>query len=68
MDKVNIESGLMGLSVAAIYLNMSKESLYYKARNGEVPCFQLGRIWKFNKEALDKWIKEESEKSLNANL
>lgn len=41
--------------VAAQY-RVSEKSLHRWARNGIIPAVKCGRLWRFRKSAIDKWI------------
>lgn len=40
----------------AIYLGISKESMYRMVKAKEIPCHRIGKLWRFNREEIDKWI------------
>jgi len=40
----------------AVYLKLSKSTLYHLARRGEVPGQKIGRHWRFHREAVDEWL------------
>lgn len=39
------------------YLKISKSTLYKLVREGKVPSQKVGRHWRFHKEAIDSWLK-----------
>ena len=41
---------------AAEYLKLNVRTIYHLAKNGKLPGDKVGRSWKFNKDALDKWL------------
>lgn len=51
---------LMTIDEVAEYLNLSKETLYKKVRKKEIPAIKIGRLWRFQKEAIEKWIEEKA--------
>lgn len=40
----------------AIYLGISKETMYRMVKKKEIPCHQIGKLWRFNREEIDKWV------------
>lgn len=50
----------MTIEEAAEYLNLSKETLYKKVRRREIPAIKIGRLWRFQKELIEKWIEEKT--------
>ena len=50
---------IFDLKEAADYLRCSKETLYRKARKGELPVYRIGSRILIRKESLDRWIAEQ---------
>jgi len=40
----------------AVYLKISKSSLYKLAQKGEVPGQKVGKHWRFRRDIIDKWL------------
>jgi len=51
-------SDVMTLEQTAIYLHLHPVTLRNKARRGELPAVKLGRQWRFVKEQLDGWLRD----------
>jgi excisionase family DNA binding protein len=50
----------------AEYLKISKSTLYKLAQEGALPGQKVGRHWRFHREAVDQWLRNEpSTKSRN---
>jgi len=47
----------------AHYLKLQPETIREMARNEELPAIKLGRIWRFSKEKIEKWIVDKMEKN-----
>lgn len=43
---------------ACDYLNIAKPTLYKYVRSGELPAVKFGRIWRFHRVTLEKWLEE----------
>jgi len=43
----------------ADYLKISKSTLYKLVREGSVPCQKVGKHWRFHKDAIDAWLKQQ---------
>ena len=43
----------------AVYLKIPKSTLYKLVREGAVPCQKVGKHWRFHKEAIDEWLKQQ---------
>ena len=46
---------------AAKYLRLHVKSIYRLARDGKIPGRKVGGSWRFHRDALDLWIKNERE-------
>jgi len=42
---------------AARFLNINPKTLQKMARNGEVPGYRIGKLWKFRISDLDAWLR-----------
>jgi len=40
----------------AVYLKISKSTIYKLVREGKIPSQKVGRHWRFRKEAIDRWL------------
>jgi len=47
----------MTIEEIAKYLNVSKDSIYRLAQKGEIPASKLGNLWRFKKEEIDEWMR-----------
>lgn len=50
------ESGSMNIRELAAYLRLPSETLYKYVRGGRIPARKSGREWVFDREAIDKWV------------
>ena len=42
----------------ARYLGVVPDTIYRRARRGEIPAVKMGKIWRFPKDALEKWLND----------
>lgn len=54
---------MLTLEELAIYLKLSKSTLYKLVQRGEVPGTKIGKHWRFRRETIDQWI--DSDKGRN---
>ena len=47
---------VMNVDEVARYLRVVPDTIYRKARRGEIPAVKMGKVWRFPKETLDKWL------------
>ncbi|HBH97857.1 MAG TPA: AlpA family transcriptional regulator [Candidatus Omnitrophica bacterium] len=48
----------MTVDDVAHYLGVVPGTIYRKARRGEIPAVKMGKIWRFPREALDRWLND----------
>jgi len=53
-----VNNKVMTVTEVAQYLGVVPDTIYRKARRGEIPAVKMGKIWRFPKEALDKWLND----------
>jgi excisionase family DNA binding protein len=44
----------------AYYLNLCEAKIYQMARKGQVLAIRIGRSWRFLKNVIDEWIRQET--------
>ena len=49
---------VMTVSEVAEYLRVNPQTVYRKAKAGEIPAVRIGRAIRFRKTELDAWLKE----------
>lgn len=54
-----IEQRYLRLHDAATYLSLSPKTLYAWSERGAVPAYKLGRLWRFDREELDRFLRGE---------
>lgn len=40
----------------AKYLKVSKETVYRWLESKTVPCYRLGKLWRFKRDEIDQWV------------
>lgn len=43
------------------YLKLAKSTTYKLAQEGKIPGQKVGRHWRFHKDAIDRWLSEQSQ-------
>lgn len=54
---------IMTTKELAKYLKLHEITIGKYAARGEIPAIRIGRVWRFDKEAIDNWIKQGQEKA-----
>jgi excisionase family DNA binding protein len=50
---------IMSVEQASAYLHIRPMSLRALARDGKIPAGKFGRVWRFNKEDLDNFLRQQ---------
>lgn len=56
-------SSVMTIEEVAEYLKMKVVTIYKHAQEGKIPAFKVGSKWRFKKETIDEWIKNQEKQS-----
>jgi excisionase family DNA binding protein len=48
------------LDELAAYLKRGRSTLYKMARQGSIPATKIGRTWRFEREVIDTWLREQT--------
>lgn len=57
-EGVTIVTRVMNVDEVAKYLRVVPDTIYRKARRGEIPAVKMGKVWRFPKETIDKWLND----------
>jgi excisionase family DNA binding protein len=49
---------IMTTKQVAEYLKLHEITVCKYAAEGKIPAIRIGRVWRFDKEAIDRWIAE----------
>ena len=47
---------IMTVAEVAEYLKVHRATIYRMARIGKIPAFKIGDDWRFDKDAIEKWM------------
>lgn len=50
------QDNVLTIEELAIYLKISKSSLYKLAQKGEIPGQKVGKHWRFRRDIIDQWL------------
>lgn len=53
---MNAEDQVLTVDELAIYLKVSRSTLYKLLAEGRVPGQRVGRHWRFSKAVIDRWL------------
>lgn len=68
-----MKSKWMTVKDLAVYLSISKESIYLRLEEQRIPAHKIGRQWRFDSNEIDNWVKsgaaeEKPKEDTNASL
>lgn len=52
----------LSVNQAADYLGFSKETIYRRLHDGSIPSHRIGKLHRFDRDELDKWVKKKNKK------
>lgn len=52
-----MEDNWIGISEAAEYLGVNKDTIRNWIKKTDIPAHKVGKLWKFKKRELDDWVK-----------
>ena len=55
----SIMPDIMTTKEVAKYLKLHEITICKYAAEGKIPAIRIGRVWRFDKEAIDQWIRGE---------
>lgn len=50
---------IMTVSELAKYLRLHEQTVYKMAKEGRVPAYKVGNRWRFKKDTIDDWLREQ---------
>jgi len=55
--EMNINEPWASTKEIAEHLGVTMETVRKWIKVGSIPCFRVGKLWKFKKSDIDKWVK-----------
>jgi len=65
---VIMEKRYLNITETAEYTGINVKTLYKWSRCGMIPCCKIGRILRFDKVAIDKWIRDYQKEAVNGDI
>jgi excisionase family DNA binding protein len=62
------ESEVLNASQAAVFLGVHVQTIRRLAKKRQIPCFKVGSDWRFHKDALLSWVKDQQRDSKPASV
>ena len=56
IERLEKRPTVMTLDEVARYLRINKSTVYRMARDGTLPAWKLGNVWRFKKDSIERWI------------
>ncbi len=57
----NIQPNLLAIDEVAEFLGISKDTIYKMVNQRRIPFVKVGRLLRFERDALDAWIRQHAE-------
>lgn len=55
------EANLLTIDELSEYLKLSKETIYRRIYDKTLPCFKVGRVWRFKSKEIEKWLAKQKQ-------
>ncbi len=62
---MNVENKFLNVDELAVYLGVSKNTIYWWTTTKKVPYNKLGRLVRFNLDNINSWLQENSQEVYN---
>jgi len=66
MSTSAVEGGILTIREVADYLKVTERTIYRLAAAKQMPAFKIGGSWRFSRQDIDSWIKQQSMEGLDA--
>ena len=53
----NMADKLITVTEVAEYLRVKRSTVYEWAKDGKIPAAKVGRLWRFDREEIEAWVK-----------
>ena len=57
-----MQTDIMTIREVADYLKLTEKTAYRLAAEGKIPGFKVGGSWRFRRDEIEKWIKEQTDR------
>jgi excisionase family DNA binding protein len=64
-EKIFEKETLMSVKEVAAFTKVNTSVIYNKCAAGEIPFFKVGKLYKFKKEDILRWLESKNEKSVD---
>jgi len=61
-----IEDRWLSVDEIADYLGIKRDTVYKWISERKMPGHKIGRLWKFNKEEVNKWVRGEANEDITS--
>ncbi len=55
---------IMTVNELAKYLRLHEQTVYKMAKEGRLPAYKVGSRWRFKKDTIDSWLRDQRESNL----
>jgi excisionase family DNA binding protein len=63
-----MDKGFLTINELSEYLNLKRSTLYAKVEAGELPHYRIGRLIRFKREEVDRWMEGHRRESVDPSL
>lgn len=55
---------IMTVNELAKYLRLHEQTVYKMAKEGRLPAYKVGSRWRFKKDTIDSWLRDQRESGM----
>jgi len=63
MEEINNVQQLMTVKELGEYLRFTRRTIYSLLKRGDIPAIKIGNKWRFDKEVIDRWLQDNTERA-----
>ncbi|MCX5719986.1 MAG: helix-turn-helix domain-containing protein [Nitrospirae bacterium] len=56
------EERLLTIDEVAEFLHVNPMTVYVWVKDGKIPAFKIGKVWRFRKSEIDNWLRKQKYK------
>ena len=54
-----MEDRWLSVDEIGVYLGVKRDTIYKQVYRKDIPAHKVGRLWKFKKDEIDKWVRSD---------
>jgi len=55
-EKIGEQRKFLSVTEVSNYLSIKEKTIYARVEAGDIPCYRIGKLIRFNKDEIDAWV------------